>query len=156
MPVTFTPPRFAGAVVLEVLGDPVPQGSKQAYVVKGRAIVTERGRATLGPWRNQIAAIAAAELEEPLAGPLWVCLAFTLGRPKSHYRTGARAGELLERAPLAHSTRPDIDKLARAVLDALTGVAYRDDGQVSELSITKRFGARAGVTITLSPLEAGS
>lgn len=145
---------FAGAVVFEVAGEPRPQGSKQAYVVKGRAIVTERGRATLGPWRAQIAATAAGLLEEPLTGPLAVCLAFTFTRPKSHYRTGRHAAELRDDAPRAHSTRPDVDKLARAVLDALTGIAFRDDGQVSELSATKRFSDRAGVTVTIAPLEA--
>lgn len=147
-------PPFAGAIVLEVLGDPVPQGSKQAYVVKGRAIVTERGRATLGPWRNQIGALAAASFVEPIAGPVRLELSFTLGRPKSHYRTGARAGELLPAAPTWHATRPDVDKLARAVLDALSGVAYRDDGQVAELDACKTFGARPGVRITIVRLEA--
>jgi len=154
MPELAAPPLFAGSVTFTVAGDPVPQGSKQAYVVKGRAVVTERGRATLGPWRNQIAAAALELLEEPLAGPVAVCLSFAFTRPKSHYRTGRYAGELLPAAPTRHSTRPDVDKLARAVLDALTGVAFRDDGQVSELFARKTFSGRSGVTITIAPAEA--
>jgi crossover junction endodeoxyribonuclease RusA len=35
------------------------------------------------------------------------------------------------------ASRPDIDKLARAVLDALTGVAFRDDSQVAKLDLLK-------------------
>lgn len=38
------------------------------------------------------------------------------------------------------SVRPDADKLARALLDALTGIAYEDDGQVVFLSIRKTYG----------------
>lgn len=145
---------FAGAVSFTVAGDPVPQGSKQAFVVGKRAVVTERGRASLGPWRNQIAAAAAAHLEEPLAGPVRVELSFTLARPKSHYRTGRYAGELLPAAPTWHATRPDVDKLSRAVLDALSGVAYRDDGQVAELDSCKLFGTRPGVRVSIVRLEA--
>ena len=35
--------------------------------------------------------------------------------------------------------RPDVDKLARALLDALTGVAYEDDGQVVALTVRKVY-----------------
>ena len=35
--------------------------------------------------------------------------------------------------------RPDVDKLVRALLDALTGVAYHDDGQVVALSVRKIY-----------------
>jgi Holliday junction resolvase RusA-like endonuclease len=35
--------------------------------------------------------------------------------------------------------RPDVDKLVRALLDALTGIAYHDDGQVVALSVRKVY-----------------
>ena len=138
--------------VFVVIGQPVPQGSKQAFVVKGRAVVTERGRAALGPWRSQVAAAAAEAIAVPMVGALAVALLFHLPRPKAHYRGGAHAGELREDAPVYVSTRPDVDKLARAVLDALTGVAFRDDGQVAELTCSKLFAERAGVVVTIRAL----
>ena len=49
--------------------------------------------------------------------------------------------------------RPDLDKLCRAVLDALTGIAYKDDQQVVSLFATKSYGERAGVFILLTELE---
>jgi len=59
----------------------------------------------------------------------------------------ARAGE-------ARPTRPpDIDKIARALLDALTGVAYADDAQVTELVISKAYGAAPATTITIAEAE---
>jgi Holliday junction resolvase RusA-like endonuclease len=41
------------------------------------------------------------------------------------------------------------------VLDALTGVAYHDDGQVSVIQAAKRFalaGEPAGASVSISPL----
>ena len=38
-----------------------------------------------------------------------------------------------------YPSRNDVDKLARSTLDALTGIAWRDDQQVVRLVATKRF-----------------
>jgi Holliday junction resolvase RusA-like endonuclease len=35
---------------------------------------------------------------------------------------------------------PDLDKLIRAALDAMTAVAYLDDGQVTEINAMKVYG----------------
>jgi Holliday junction resolvase RusA-like endonuclease len=35
---------------------------------------------------------------------------------------------------------PDLDKLIRAVLDAMTAIAYLDDGQVTEINAVKVYG----------------
>jgi Holliday junction resolvase RusA-like endonuclease len=42
---------------------------------------------------------------------------------------------------------PDLDKLIRAVLDGLTGVAYKDDGQVVKITAVKIYGQKLGVQI---------
>jgi Holliday junction resolvase RusA-like endonuclease len=85
-------------------------------------------------------------------GPLFVKLAFTLTRP-----TELRGARLTARVGAAGviwpCVRPDIDKLARAVLDALTGVLWTDDGQVCSLELEKHYdteleaGNIEGVTI---------
>ena len=38
------------------------------------------------------------------------------------------------------TVKPDLDKLCRTVLDALTGVAYKDDSQVIGIIANKRYG----------------
>ena len=48
--------------------------------------------------------------------------------------------------------RPDIDKLARAILDALTGIWFTDDSTVIDLRATKRIAEpdeTTGVLITI-------
>jgi Holliday junction resolvase RusA-like endonuclease len=36
-------------------------------------------------------------------------------------------------------TKPDVDNLAKAILDALNGVAYEDDSQVYSLEVQKWY-----------------
>lgn len=47
------------------------------------------------------------------------------------------------------AVRPDADKLLRAILDALTGVAYADDAQVVQATIMKAYGPSERVTVTI-------
>ena len=46
------------------------------------------------------------------------------------------------RAQEPKATRPDADNVLKAVADALIGIAYRDDGQVFDASVTKRYAAQ--------------
>ncbi len=43
--------------------------------------------------------------------------------------------------------KPDIDNIAKVVLDALNGVAYRDDTQVIELDLIKSYGPFAKLNV---------
>jgi Holliday junction resolvase RusA-like endonuclease len=47
------------------------------------------------------------------------------------------------------SVKPDADKLLRAIFDALTGVAYADDSQVVDVTLTKIYGPVERVTVTV-------
>ena len=105
--------------------------------------------ANLKAWRNAIAEAAARAIGEAalLKGPLGLIVTFTLPRPKSHF---GRAGNVLPSAPPYTAGHPDLDKLARALQDALKGVVWTDDSQVVTLAARKVYGpapgARVGVT----------
>lgn len=43
--------------------------------------------------------------------------------------------------------KPDIDKLLRTVLDALTGVVYHDDAQVTSVAASKTYTEEVGIRI---------
>lgn len=107
----------------------------------------ESNEATLRPWRAEMALAAWEAFEgEPTLEAVRATLDFTFPRPSSHYGTGRNAGSLKASAPAYKTTKPDLDKLIRAVLDSLTGVVFVDDSQVSELAARKSFG-RAGVWV---------
>lgn len=122
---------------LWVSGEPQPQGSKRLFA--GRLV--EGNDRTLRPWRANIAGEARyAFAGEPTAEAVRVTLGFMFARPKSHYGSGRNAGEIKRSAPAYKSTRPDLDKLVRAVLDALTGIVFVEDSQVAVLTAWKDFG----------------
>jgi Holliday junction resolvase RusA-like endonuclease len=72
-----------------------------------------------------------------LDGPVAVKLLFYLPRPKAHHRAN---GELKADAPVWHPSKPDLDNLEKAVLDALTNLGiWRDDGQVCSVEKQKVY-----------------
>jgi crossover junction endodeoxyribonuclease RusA len=128
-----------------VPGRPAPQGSKRHV---GRGIVVESSR-EVGPWRERVALAAHQAMVDVdgrlpvVAGAVTVALTFVLPRPKSTPK---------RRTPPA-TKRPDVDKLARAILDAISGVIVVDDAQIVELHATKRLaelGENPGVNIRVS------
>ncbi|MBR2679895.1 MAG: RusA family crossover junction endodeoxyribonuclease, partial [Exiguobacterium sp.] len=50
----------------------------------------------------------------------------------------------------APTKKPDTDNIAKLVLDSLNGLAYDDDAQIIELSVTKVYGEQAKVNLMLS------
>jgi len=118
------------AVRFEVPGDPTPQGSMRAVVGgDGKAHVISDNVKT-GPWRTQVAwAARQAWSGAPTTAAVSVTAVFWIARPAS----------VSEKKRPAHTVKPDVDKLTRAILDALTGVVYRDDSQVDHIEATKKY-----------------
>ena len=145
MPVLETPLETLASrkpLVVVVDAKPAPQGSKRHV---GGGILIESSR-NVKPFREAVAKatqLARADLPT-FDDAVAVSMTFTLPRPKSHYRRTTKSGvvtmRLREDAPAAPATRPDLDKLTRAVLDALTtGGAYGDDGLVVRLDAEKCY-----------------
>ena len=109
------------------------------------------------PWRRQVAAAYRDhDFGDMLDGPVSVTVDFYLPRPKSHYGTGRNAGLLKPSAPNWHLTRPDGDKLTRAVGDALTRLAWRDDSQIVAWHAYKHYASAdhpVGAQITIQELR---
>ena len=115
-------------ITFTIPGTPIPQGSKSARVVKGRAFMFDQNR-NLKPWRNEVRQAA----EKALAGrdgfteALSVNLTFHMPRPATVKR-------------LRPSVKPDIDKLIRAVFDAITDAGvWKDDSLVVHVSATEWY-----------------
>lgn len=128
-----------------VPGLPIAQGSK----VRTNYGMRESNDKKLKPWRATIATIAAREVGEIFHNPVTVMLKFTFPRPKAHYGSGRNAATVKLSAPHFHTVKPDIDKLQRAVFDALTSIVWRDDSQVCVVRAEKVYGDAAGVEITI-------
>ncbi len=150
----------ADRIAIRVHGLPIPQGSKSASVVKGRAVIRDANAKALHVWRLDVtaAAIDQARYTEPLTGPVRAWLRFTFTRPPSHYGTGRNAHILKPSAPAypGHGCG-DLDKLQRAIFDALTAArVYGDDTQIVDVRARKFYAGdhelaldQAGVDIIL-------
>jgi len=121
-----------------VEGTPIPQGSKTAMVVNGRAVMFEANKKHKA-WRDHVKATVGS-LETPTTNPVRVELMFTFERPKTVKREHM-------------SVKPDIDKLSRSVLDAITGGIVKDDSQVIILNARKEYGDKAGVLIRVMEID---
>jgi len=131
--------------------DPATQGSKRHV---GNGIMRETNQ-RLPAWRSTVAHCALATNQPLISAPVSIAITFRFLRPQSHYRKSGLAPS----APLLLTSKQkgDIDKLSRAVLDALTGTLLLDDSQVVQLSAHKRWattGERPGALITIIPLAA--
>lgn len=137
---------MGGVIEFTVHGIPAPQGSKTAWGTEANP--------NTRPWRAAVAAQAAETMGETplLEGALELCVDFTFPRPKSHYGSGKNASVLKVSAPVFHRSKPDCDKLVRAIGDAITGTVVRDDSQLSRVIATKRYGEKACARVMLLPL----
>jgi crossover junction endodeoxyribonuclease RusA len=133
-------------IQFEVLGRPAPQGSMKAFVIDGKARLTCDNAKTM-PYRQAVgyAALAAREGGEIFAGPhvaVSVQCDFYFKRPKGHKKAWTHP-----------PTKPDIDKLCRATLDALTGILFADDGQVVGLKAVKHYGLSERALISVEKVD---
>lgn len=132
-------------------GTPIPQGSKSIW--QGR--VMDSKKTELDRWRRAVrtaAVVARAShgLDEPMDGPLKVWAAFYVKRPKRpRWWFPALMGT------------GDIDKLTRALLDALSETRderglIQDDARVVALDISKHYAldpAGHGVSVAVTYVQ---
>ncbi len=123
-------------ITFDVAGDPQTKGSAKAFKSRTTGdIVVVNDNGKCAGWGRAIGWCAKAAMRgaAPLTGPVTVEAVFRFPRPKT---TKLRAPRL------------DLDKLARALLDGMTGIVYVDDKQVDELRARKEWGP-AGVAVAV-------
>lgn len=139
-------PAGPGAISAWVAGVPAPQGSKRALGAgrPGGKIRMVEASTRVKPWRTDVReAFLAAQAEHPERGelgplfgsgtPVVVKIVFVLPRTKAMRDRPSADFPMVQ--------KPDVDKLERAVLDALTSAGvFADDSQVVASHKFKRRG----------------
>jgi len=129
---------------------PEPQGSMRGFVRNGRSILTSNNK-KMKPYRQEVTNTAQNALlmetaELPLFGkhePVSIRFKFYFQRPPS-----------IPKKRVELVVKPDIDKIARATCDALTGILYADDAQIVEMTASKHYGTPERVEVSISAVEA--
>lgn len=128
------------------LMDPGTKGSSRGFPIKRKfgkiGVVITNDNPKNKAWAKLV---ADAAMEAKGSSALWtsavdLALLFWVRRPA---KIPAGRGTL-------PTVRPDIDKMARSVIDALTGVAYKDDSQIVTLTVRKEYGDQPGVMVELT------
>jgi len=85
-----------------------------------------------------IRSYAKALIPKPLAGPVILHIWFMFAKKNVKWDDD-----------LPHFAKPDIDNTAKLVKDALNGIAYHDDCQVSDSMLHKRYSDKNEINITV-------
>ena len=161
-----------GGYAVEVLGDPRfslelivtgPTRAQSRPGIRGGALAFCRLYSPSTRYQDAMRTEIRAALFDPVtpiydAVPVVVELTFFMRRPNSHFVNGDRANFIKPEYSSMfkpHIYTPDLDNMAKFVLDALTGLAFADDKFVFKLITSKIYdsaGACIGRTqITVTP-----
>ena len=131
------------SVTFSVPGEPVPQPRPKISTRGGFGRAYVPGQHPIHAYRQavQLAAIDAGLRKT--AGTVEVVIDAVFSRPKSHLtKKGVKAS-----AP--QLPRPDIDNLAKGILDSI-GPILGDDTQVRRLVVEKSYGTEARTTVRVT------
>lgn len=131
------------AVFFQVDGEAVGKGRPRVSTIAGRPRLYTPAKTV--KWEQLIsdAARSAMGSQEASEHPVAVSIKIDVQIPQSWSKARRRAAELNQ----VHPGKPDLDNVAKAVLDALNGVVYQDDKQVIRLTATKRYGSAPMVEV---------
>jgi Holliday junction resolvase RusA-like endonuclease len=134
-------------VYFVVPGEPVGQGRPRTSVRNGRAIIYKPQRSKD---YERVVSEAAAEAiggEKPFNGALkltvYVHRQLPPGASKKD-KAAMLAGDILP------TKKPDLDNVLKAIADALTGVVWEDDRQVTNIMAMSRYSDVPSVEVTVT------
>ena len=131
------------AITFTVPGDPVPQPRPRVSTRGGFARAYVPSTHPVHDYRASLASAARDAGLGTTGEPLNVVIDAVFVRPKSHLRKSGVKPD----APVL--PRPDVDNIAKAVLDALQDV-MGDDWLVARLVVEKSYGTEARTTVRIS------
>ena len=84
--------------------------------------------------------------DKPIEDPIIVSLAFAMPIPSS---TSKKRKQAMLDGSIQHTKKPDLDNLAKAVLDAMNKTIIKDDSQIYSLNIQKYYDENPGIGIII-------
>ena len=129
-----------------VEGDPVAKG-RPKFSSRGGFVKTYTPKKTV-TYEHLVReeAVKAIGSSEPLETPVGVFIYIRLPIPKSYPKKRREACLNGFEKPCK---KPDLDNLAKSVMDAMNGVVFKDDSQIVSLHCKKVYADFAGVDIAI-------
>lgn len=131
------------AVAFEVEGKAVGKGRPRVSTIAGKPRLYTPAKTVA--WESLVAAAARAAMgsQSPSEHPMAVRISIDVQIPQSWSKARQKAAEIHQVVP----GKPDLDNVAKAVLDACNGIVYRDDAQVVRLTVEKGYARTACVEV---------
>jgi Holliday junction resolvase RusA-like endonuclease len=127
-----------------VPGDPVPQPRPRVSTAGGFGRAYVPSKHPVHAYRQAVALAAKTSGVAITSEPVSVVIDAVFSRPASHRnKSGVKAS-----APAL--PRCDVDNVAKAILDSLTGIAWEDDAQVARLVVEKSYGTEGRTTVRIT------
>lgn len=136
-------------ITFNVEGPPVAKGRARATTIRGMARLYTPAKTRAYEDTVRIAAAMAMGERRPFQGEVTMTVTAMVAIPTSfskRKRLNAIAGIIRP------TTRPDADNYAKAALDGCNGILFRDDSQVTDLIIRKRYAADPRLVVTMEAL----
>ena len=133
-----------GSISLMIPGEPKGKQRPRFSRATGRTYTPEQ---TI-TFENYVKALYYASYQDrKIDGPVRAAIqaVFPLPASMSEKRKKALDG-------MPYTKKSDADNLAKIILDALNGLAYADDKQVTELTVSKRYGRVPHTLVVLAPV----
>lgn len=131
-------------VVIVVPGEAKTECKRQRFI-KGGGVGKRVDVPDRADWKARVSERAFAMCRKPLAGPLVCSIEVRRVKPPSYPKRPTKSNPW----PEAWWKKPDVDNYVKLLFDALTGIVWQDDAQVTDLHVTKRFGERDEVVISI-------
>ena len=117
---------------------------------KGRPRVSRQGHVYTPKATREAEALVKfygmTAIRKPIEDPLTMRIRFGMPIPKAFSK---KQRQLIQNGLLHHCKVPDLDNLAKLVLDGLNGVAYVDDKQIISLICEKFYAEQPGTAVEI-------
>lgn len=111
----------------------------------GHAYTPQKTRA----YEDCVRILARRAVIRPMEGEIYITIHFYLPIPKSWSK---RKKQLAMDKAIRPTVTPDIDNLAKAILDGLNGIVYADDKQIVDMTLRKFYGEEPRTEIEVEEL----
>ena len=131
--------------------EPMAQ-SRPRFARRGRGVIAYEKK-EMKAWRVECSKLIKKNFktEELIEGPLKIDVVFYIQPPK-YISSKRKLREKLEAEEIFCSKKPDIDNFLKALLDSMTGIVFKDDGQVVECRARKLYSLEPRIKFTIKEI----
>lgn len=136
-----------------VPGDPVGKGRPRVSTIGGHARMFTPAKTASYEGLIALAGTEAMAGRQLIEGAVMVEMRIVMSVPRSMSKKKqcmALAGEVFP------AKKPDMDNVVKAIFDGLNGVVWKDDVQVVDAIVRKRYGETPGVHVFIVEREGGA